>query len=150
MSAYGRICILPEALLYYRVHSGQISKAHRKKQIQCDQMTQRRLLEQLLDNVTEEELDSHYVHSTGYYKNAVITPEVNAWYGRILAANKERRIYDQKELEQYITMIRIRLIRHTFTKDMSIAEKGLLLFRYVHFSAAAGAGLYYLTRKIRG
>lgn len=88
ISSVGQICILPDVLLNYRVHAGQISKAHREKQIQCDQMTQRKLLEQLLDNVSEEDLSFHFIHSSGYYSNAKISPRAIQWYGRIISANK--------------------------------------------------------------
>ena len=137
ISLIGRICILPDILLYYRVHAGQISKAHREKQIECDQMTQRKLLEQLLDNVSEEELSFHYKHSSGYDSNAKISPRAIQWYGRIISANKERKIYDQKKLVQYIDCIKTRLISQIFTRDMSKSMKGRLLFQYLPFSTAS-------------
>ena len=137
ISPVGQICTLPEVLLYYRLHSGQISKAHREKQIECDQMTQRKLLEQLLDKVSEEDLSFHYQHSSGYYNNAKISPRAVHWYKRILSANKERKIYDQKKLVLYIDCIKTRLIGQTFTQDMSKSMKGLLLFQYLPFSTAS-------------
>ena len=136
ISSFGQICTLPEVLLYYRVHSGQISKEHRKKQIECDQMTQRKLLEQLLDNVSEEDLSFHYQHSSGYYSNAKISPRAIQWYGRILTANRERKIYDHKKLVQYIDRIKTSLILQTFTQDMRKSEKVRLLFQYMPFSTA--------------
>ena len=136
ISSFGQICTLPEVLLYYRVHSGQISKEHRKKQIECDQMTQRKLLEQLLDNVSEEDLSFHYKHSSGYYSNAKISPRAIQWYGRILTANRERKIYDHKKLVQYIDRIKTSLTLQTFTQDMRKSEKVRLLFQYMPFSTA--------------
>ena len=136
ISSFGQICTLPEVLLYYRAHSGQISKAHREKQIECDQMTQRKLLEQLLDNVSEEDLSFHYQHSSGYYSNAKISPRAIQWYGRILTANRERKIYDHKKLVQYIDRIKTSLILQTFTQDMRKSEKVRLLFQYMPFSTA--------------
>ena len=136
ISSFGQICTLPEVLLYYRAHSGQISKAHREKQIECDQMTQRKLLEQLLDNVSEEDLSFHYKHSSGYYSNAKISPRAIQWYGRILTANRERKIYDHKKLVQYIDRIKTSLILQTFTQDMRKSEKVRLLFQYMPFSTA--------------
>lgn len=136
ISSFGQICTLPEVLLYYRVHSGQISKEHREKQIECDQMTQRKLLEQLLDKVSEEDLSFHYKHSSGYYSNAKISPRAIQWYGRILTANRERKIYDHKKLVQYIDRIKTSLILQTFTQDMRKSEKVRLLFQYIPFSTA--------------
>ena len=137
ISHYGRVCILEDVLLLRREHESQISKVHRGRQIQCDQMTQRKLLEQLLDNVSEEGLSFHYKYSSGYYSNAKISPRAIQWYGRILAANKERKIYDQKKLVQYIDRIKSRLIGQTFTRDMSKSMKGRLLFQYLPFSTAS-------------
>ena len=67
ISEIGQICILPETLLHYRIHFGQISKAHREKQRQCSQRTQSKLLEPLLGNVTEEDLSFHFSHSSRYW-----------------------------------------------------------------------------------
>lgn len=137
ISSVGKICTLPEVLLYYRVHSGQITKEHRKKQIQCDQITQRRLLEQLIGYITEEDLSFHYQHSSGFNSNAKISLRAAQWYDRILSANKERKIYNQKKLAQYINCIKKRLIGQTFTQDMSKSEKARLLFQYLPFSTAS-------------
>ena len=45
---YREICILPDVLVHYRIHSGQVSKAHRDLQNKCAQEIQKKLLEQLL------------------------------------------------------------------------------------------------------
>lgn len=141
ISRYGDICVLPEVLGLYRVHAGQISKAHRQSQIMCDKMTQRKLLTQLLGDVTDEESDMHYRYSTGYYRDATLTPQIVGWYDRILAANSQRKIYDQKKLKRRIIRIKRKLINQTFTKEMSIREKAALLFRNLPFPDAVYAVL---------
>ena len=149
ISRYGDICVLPEVLGLYRVHSDQISKAHRQSQIRCDKMTQRKLLTQLLGNVTDEESDMHYRYSTGYYPDATLTPQIIEWYDRILAANSQRKIYDQKKLKRRIVRIKRKLINQTFTKEMSTGEKAKLLFRHLPFWDAVYAVLRNMALRIR-
>lgn len=131
ISQLGRICVLPEVLLYHRIHSGQISSAHRKKQIQCDQKTQRILLEQLLGEVTQEELDLHYSISVGYKSEAIISPQTVEWLDRLTSANTNCHIYDQKLFKERITNIKKNLIYQTMRPNMSSMQKAMLFFRYL-------------------
>ena len=47
----------------------QITKQRREKQIQCDKMTKRKLLAELVGEVTEEELDLHFLYGSDTQKN---------------------------------------------------------------------------------
>ena len=89
-------------LLYHRSHPDQISKAHRQKQIECDKLTQGRLLRALLGEVSKEEIDRHYLFSTGYYKNNRIDTTVLNWYRRLIEANDRKGIYDKKRFRRYV------------------------------------------------
>ena len=130
-SQYGCIANVPEVLQYVRKHPDQISQKHRDRQIQCDQITQRKQLERLLDAVTDKELQLHYFCSTGYYKAAAMTPQAANWYRRLLAANKKRKIYDQRLLKRHIEAIQLKLVRHTVKKDMPCLQKAALYVRYL-------------------
>ena len=141
LSDYGRICTLQEELLTFRNHPDRISNRHREEQIRCDKMVQRKLLEIVLDEVTEAELDLHYVHSTGYFPEAVITPLISDWYDRLTEANRRRHIYDQKLLQKYIERIKVRLIYNTLagsatTCEMTKMKRAWLFFRYLPFKTA--------------
>lgn len=149
VSKYGRVCILPDILVCRQKHPNQISIAHREKQIACDKMTQRILLTQLLDEVTEAELDFHYYASSGFCPEAVISRQVAEWYDRLLRANKEKKIYNQRKLEGYIVRLKINLIEQTFTKNMSKQEKAMLIFRYLPFSSAVMELLSILSVKLK-
>lgn len=149
VSRYGRICILPEVLLYRRMADGRISKAHREKQIRCDQATQRKLLTALLGAVTEEELTLHYFHDAVHFPEAKIDPQICKWYGRLMAANKQRRFYDRKLLKQRIVFLKTKLLSHTYTKTMPLAEKIFLLFRYLPFTAAVREGFQIFVRRVK-
>ena len=128
---YGNVCVLPEALLYRIMHSDQISNKHREQQIRCDKITQKKLLEQLLDHVTEEEVDLHYFHSTGYYPEVTMTPRVNQWYRRLLAANRRKKIYNQSILEKQVKSIKKALVYHTVKPNASRLQRNLVYLRYM-------------------
>ena len=128
---YGRICTLPQVLLLRRRADDCITVKHRAEQIHCDKMTQKRLLSQLLGNVTDEEVDFHYTHSTGRFPEAIMTPEAARWYQRLLAANRKRGIYDQRVLRAYIRSVEKTLLVHTIGMKAPILKKvkGLLPVR---------------------
>ena len=128
---YGDVCTLPETLLIFRNHQNRITKKHREQQIACDQITQRRLLMQLLGDVTDEEVDMHYTHSTGYYKDATITPQVANWYKRLISANKQKELYDKKLLRRHIERIKKTLVYQTIKSDMSLMNRMMLFLRYL-------------------
>ena len=131
ISHYGMVCFLEDVLLLRREHENQITKAHRERQIQCDKKTQRKLLIDLLGNVTDEELDMHYIHSTGNYPNATIKPVVSEWYERIINANDQRHLYNKRKLNKYVQKIIKKLVSHSFKKNMSKLEKTYLIFQYL-------------------
>ncbi|WP_051671468.1 glycosyltransferase family 2 protein [Oribacterium sp. P6A1] len=133
LSHYGKIHVLKKVLLYRRKHEKQISVEKRDIQIKCDQNTQKKLLSVLLGKVTDEEVIFHYMHSTGYYHDVVITPEVLVWYDRLIQANKSRQIYDQRYLEKNIVNIKKLLIINSFKPGMSLFEKMKIIFRYLPF-----------------
>ncbi|MCR4792383.1 MAG: glycosyltransferase [Lachnospiraceae bacterium] len=133
LSHFGRICALDEVLLYRRKAKKRISVTRRDLQIKCDKMTQKKMLSELLGEVTDEELDLHYRYSTGYYKGAGLTPEIEKWYDRLLAANETKRIYDRKKFKKGIIDTKKRLIRYSFTPEMQNKDKLSLIFEHLPF-----------------
>ena len=153
ISQHGKICVLPEALLYYRVHPNQVSQAKREKQIQCTKMTQRKLLTQLLGSVTDSELDLHFSNSAvyirGFYPDLKITPQASQWYDRLVAANHLRHIYNESKLKCCITLIKIKLLKQTFTDQMSLFDKISLFFRFVSLGDMFRVAINRIGKKIR-
>ena len=150
ISHYGRIFTLEETLLYRRRHRNQITVARRETQIRCDKMTQRKILTALLGNVSDAEAELHYVHSTEYYPDAVITPEVSAWYDRLVQANKSRHIYNQKKLEKRISNLKKALIRKTLDRNKVSGAAGIrMIFRYLPFFEAIRMLAGNVKRKMR-
>ena len=133
VSHYGKIHVLNDVLLYRRKHEKQISVARRELQINCDKMTQKKILSTLLGNVTDEEVSFHYIHSSGYFANAVISPEVVVWYDRLIQENKDRNIYNHKYLKKHIVKVKKRLVIRTFTEDTTFFAKVKMIFRYIPF-----------------
>lgn len=130
VSQIGTIYIMPEVLLLYRIHPKQITKVHRERQICCQNITTKKLLIQLLDNVTDEEVAQHQRWSEQFSNNEVITPQVAIWYDRLIAANMQKKIYNERLLKNYINLIKGKLVYQTFKKDMTIFEKIRLVFHY--------------------
>ena len=137
VSHYGQVYKMNEILLRYRIHGNQISIAHMQKQAQCDQMIKRRLLTELLGDVTDEEVKLHYIYAND--KEIAISPEVKIWCRRLLDANRKKGIYNQQRLKWYTIFIKRRLIEQTCAADPSFFKKAALFFRYLPFAAAVRA-----------
>ena len=118
----GKICILNDTLLVNRVHKDRITSAHRSEQIECDKVIKRKLLEELLGTITDEELDFHF-HCSAEYGKAIMTPGVISWYRRIRKANRRRGIYDCRMLRKEIVFIESNLIHNLITDDLPVRKK---------------------------
>jgi len=149
LSHYGKICTLDEALLCRRMHEKQVSVARRDVQVQCDKMTQKKMLSALLGDVTDAEIDLHYRHGTGYYPDAVITPEVAAWFDRLIQANKERRIYTQRKLKKRINFLKKTLISQALRPEMSFFQKAHIIFHYLPFFSWGGKSIRLLAGQLK-
>ena len=132
ISRLGRVCVLPDVLLNYRLHEKQISKEHREKQFQCDREVKRRQLNALLGSVTEEELDLHFSHYPMFFPRAVMLPNIAQWYGRLLKANHEKHIYRQRKLKRRIQKIKIKFVyRIIHDNGLTRNEKLRIFLRFV-------------------
>ena len=61
----------------------------------------------------------------------MISPDVAAWYKRLLKANSRLKIYNQRKLRRHIERIERRLIARAFSDKMSVIEKLSLAIHYV-------------------
>jgi glycosyltransferase involved in cell wall biosynthesis len=142
ISKRGKICLLDEVLLRYRVHSNQVSNTRREKQIQCDKMILEKQLRELLGDVTKEELDLHFRYGSGYYPDTKINNEILKWCHHLIEANDCRGVYNKRRFRLYVydTVIK-RTIYHSFEPDMSYFAKVSMFFRYLPFAIALKASL---------
>ena len=125
----GKICILNDKLLMIRIHKDRITCAHRTEQIECDKVIMRALLEELLGEISCEELDFHFRYSVGCNKE-VIAPGVIPWYRRIEKANHRCRIYDRRSIRNEIENIESNLIHNLITGDHPFRKK-IELVKYI-------------------
>ena len=146
---YGQVVKLPEVLLYHRSHPDQISKSHRKKQIECDKITQEKLLRALLGEVSKEDIDLHYLFSTGYYRNLKFEKTVLDWYRRLIDANNRKGIYDKKRFKRYIYRVIIpRAALRSSDASMGYLQRILYLFRVLPFFLALQIALWAVGKKL--
>ena len=108
-SWYWEICILEDVLLRYRVHAAQISTAHRERQLLCGRVIQKRLLEELLGSVTEEELNIHCQFACGHIDDAAVKEEMLKWFDHLAEANDRVGIYDKTAFETFINEMKLSL-----------------------------------------
>ena len=100
---HGRIANLNEILVMQRSHKKQISTAKRTIQIQCDKVIQKQLLSELIENVSEAELDCHY--RWAYEKKKESFPDaVNClrWYLRLIRANMQKGKYNKPKFIRFV------------------------------------------------
>lgn len=153
ISRHGKILILDDVLLRHRIHDRQISQVKREKQFHCDKMVKEKLLRELLGSVTEEELDLHFIYSSGYSREVKINDEVLNWYQRLIEANDRTGIYDKKKFRYYVynTVVK-HIIYQSFKPDMGYTDKIKMFFRYlpipVSLRAAAGMSARGITGKL--
>lgn len=137
ISRHGKMFILEDVLLQYRIHSHQISQEKREKQFYCDKITKEQLLRELLGNVTKEELDFHFMYSSGYFKEVKVNNKMLNWYRRLVAANDRVGVYDKKKFRFIVfNSIVKRIIYQSFEPDMGFTDKIGMFFRYLPFPSA--------------
>ena len=98
----GNVEILSDVLLKRRIHSSRITQKYYETQKQCSIKTQKKLLHELLDNITEEEAMLHYRFSyekriegaTGFFRCA-------SWYMKLIRANNQKKIYPRIRFASY-------------------------------------------------
>lgn len=148
---YGEIAILDDVLLRYRVHNKQVTIAHTMLQNQCDEKIQKKLLIELMNTVTDEEVHLHTVYSTTWrYHDTMITPQIDRWYDRLIQANELRQIYKKQQFRQVIEQIKKELISRTYKKKKTALGKIALNFRYLSFFSALGVTMDMCRMKMNG
>lgn len=131
VSRIGKVATLDDVLVQYRMHKGQIYNTHRESQFQTDKFLQKRLLSEILGDISTEDIDRHFYYLSGRCPEAKADPWINGWIERILSGNARYRIYNQRKLRKHIERIRRRLVRQSFTDEMGIKEKAAMSSRYL-------------------
>ena len=149
-SKHGQVYIMEDVLLRYRLHSAQTSNVYRNEQIQCVKYIQKKLLEKIFDNLTEEDLNLHYKYSPFFNRTAKVNNEMRKWYDRLVDANNRTGVYNKKKFEAFVyDGIMKHAVCQAFDQDMSDSVKIEMLFRYLPLKYAAKAAIKMGERKIK-
>lgn len=106
MSRLGKITNIPEVLVKYRKHDNQISQNKRKQQLECANITRKRLLKELNISLDEHAWDYwlqfcllsyHTMEEQEYY-------ELKKIINYIIAQNKVKKIYSEETLSNILVM----------------------------------------------
>lgn len=132
VSRFGRVVTLDDVLVQYRIHKNQICIAHKESQFQSDKQIQKKLLCQILGDISQEDLDRHFYFLSGRCAEAKADPWISEWIERILFENARCGIYNQKKLRKHMRLIKRRLVRQSFSEDMAVSEKLALSSQYLN------------------
>jgi glycosyltransferase involved in cell wall biosynthesis len=90
---------LPEVLLKYRLHAGQVTVTRRAAQLDGTRLALRRQLEGLLGEVSEAELDALMYVFVNEVSDEPPTAAIGSLFARLRRANRQRRRYDPAVLD---------------------------------------------------
>lgn len=102
LADHGVIKILPKVLLQRRIHQKRISSEHYRTQKQCSMMTQKRLLAELLGDVTDAEVSLHYQYSyEKLFSGIADACRCFRWYLKLICANNRAGKYPKRKFIVY-------------------------------------------------
>ena len=125
----GKIGILPEALLLYRIHNNQISTQKKLQQETNSKKIYSRFLLELGISEEEMDLDMHYAFCTGININKFKLEGLINWAGLLVESNKLSKIYDPRLFENFInyTMFKNALKLTRKTKKISLLKMKMMI-----------------------
>lgn len=97
----GKIATVPEILLDYREHAGQVTTQFLSAQINDANVVRKRFLLELLPEATDSEVELH-LRILGGERLPDEIATVQQWLERLLAANARRGIYDEMAFREVI------------------------------------------------
>ncbi len=102
-SQYLKFANIPEVLLKYRTHSGQISYQHNEVQLDLMLKCQQMQIEKLGIVATNEEYQLHYsILKLDYTFDEFYATNVLLWFRKISEANSRSKFYDQTTLNDML------------------------------------------------
>lgn len=96
----GKIDMLPEILLDYRVHDNQISKKHSNEQNDCAKAIIKSQLCKLLPDLTEDNFKTHLALTA--FNMEIPKKAYTTYIKKLLLANKGLGVYSQKDFKKEI------------------------------------------------
>ena len=98
-SVCGKLAVMPQVLLYYRLHPGQITAKCSDDQQLTSDMVRRRRLSRIGLAPTEAEYKCHLLLASGV-SDDIFAADVLAWKNKLLEANRSEELADPDEFEK--------------------------------------------------
>jgi glycosyltransferase involved in cell wall biosynthesis len=112
IAAHGKMANVPEVLLLYRSHEGQVSSQEREKQLSNSLICQKRMLCYPLAEVSDRDLSlSAVVASGGTIYDPVLLAEVVYWLEKVCTSNESAHFYETVRFNRYIDQKKAGFIR---------------------------------------
>lgn len=108
-----KIYVLPEELVHYRISDVQVSNAQKERMAEVTQRVLLKELGYLGIEPNEDEKSVHLQFVRGKQVGSVRS--LNVWVERILAANRERNLYDLISFEYYVRKHQFDSALHSIT-----------------------------------
>ena len=110
-NVYGKLAVMKDVLLYYRIHDAQISSTRQTVQSQTAEMIQKRRLSRIGITPSTKEYKCHQLLCGGKDKN-ISYKDVKLWIEKILQCNAKVKFADnellKKILQTRLTMFKMR------------------------------------------
>jgi len=104
---YFQVTNIPEVLIHYRVHEGQVTIQYRKRQAELADEISIDQLKFIGINPTKEETRIHLNLLKGIHVEYLQKQKVYKWINRIREANQKAGFYDKDELEAFFEALMI-------------------------------------------
>lgn len=101
-SVHGKLAVMEDVVLYYRVHAAQITSTNRKDQDGTARMVRTRRLGRIGLIPTEEEYRCHLM-LLGNVDKTIGCAAVKAWKDKVLEANRKNPIVNNKTLKKNLS-----------------------------------------------
>lgn len=121
---YGELFIIPEVLLYYRVHKLQISNAKRQLQKDCTKKIQGKILKNIYSDIDDSVIEKHYIICT----QKKITYDSLKWFKSLRTFNCCKGYYLDSAFTKCIDDFVLKKIKDNVTTTNSFLEIIYLFF----------------------
>ena len=132
-SVYGKIAVMSDVLLFYRIHDSQITNKNRADQDSSADKVRKRRLSRIGIEVSDREFKCHHLLACGVDKTIGVR-EVDTWVKKIIEHNVRYHLVDEKSL---INNLRLRLSLYKLRNHTGVLSFGpsdiIIMFKvFVH------------------
>lgn len=128
-SEYGKMAVIREILLYYRIHSKQITSTNKAEQNNSADIVRKRRLGRIGICPSEKEYHCHELLASGVDKS-VSFKDIERWIAKVLHNNENSGLVDSKTLQRNL---QLRFLLYKFRNRVGLGIKDVLPFCKVVF-----------------